>query len=112
MALFAYIDILQRQNRRKETNNEDDQHTPHLQINEAPGTLYISPSGVIFTNIDVVATKGYGEKEHPNAPLVFNKNKTEQCVINASVKISSLIYITGDLDNRPYPKKDASAFFQ
>lgn len=112
MALLHIFIFLQQQNRRKKTNNEDDQHPPHLQINEGPGTLDISPSGVIFTNIDVVATKGYGEKEHPNAPLVFNKNKTEQCVINADVKKSSLIYITGDLDNRPYPKKDASAFFQ
>ncbi len=70
--------------------------------------LRTSPSGVTFTNLDVAVTKGYGDKEHPNYFRAFCKNEMAQRVINAGVKKGSLIYITGDLDIRPYTKKDGT----
>ena len=53
--------------------------------------LRTSPSGVIFTTLDVAVTKGFGDKEHPNYFRAY-----------------SLIYITGDLDIRPFTRKDGS----
>jgi len=70
--------------------------------------LKSTPSGVIFTTLDVAVTKGFGEKEHPNYFRAICKNDMAQRVINAGVKKGSLIYITGDLDLRPYPKKDGT----
>ena len=70
--------------------------------------LKSSPSGVIFTTLDVAVTKGYGDKEHPNYFRAYCKNDMAQRVINAGVKKGSLIYITGDLDIRPFTRKDGS----
>ena len=67
--------------------------------------LRTSPSGVTYTTLDVAVTKGYGDKEHPNYFRAFCKNEMAQRVINAGVKKGSLIYITGDLDIRPYTKR-------
>ena len=67
-----------------------------------------SPSGVIFTTLDVAVTKGFGDKEHPNYFRAYCKNDMAQRVINAGVKKGSLIYITGDLDIRPFTRKDGS----
>ena len=70
--------------------------------------LRSSPSGVIFTTLDVAVTKGFGDKEHPNYYRAYCKNDMAQRVINAGVKKGSLIYITGDLDIRPFTRKDGS----
>ena len=70
--------------------------------------LKSSPSGVIFTTLDVAVTKGFGDKEHPNYFRAYCKNDMAQRVINAGVKKGSLIYITGDLDIRPFTRKDVS----
>ena len=70
--------------------------------------LKSSPSGVIFTTLDVAVTKGFGDKEHPNYFRAYCKNDMAQRVINAGVKKGSLIYITGDLDIRPFTRKDGS----
>ena len=70
--------------------------------------LRSSPSGVIFTTLDVAVTKGFGDKEHPNYFRAYCKNDMAQRVINAGVKKGSLIYITGDLDIRPFTRKDGS----
>ena len=70
--------------------------------------LKSSPSGVIFTTLDVAVTKGFGDKEHPNYYRAYCKNDIAQRVINAGVKKGSLIYITGDLDIRPFTRKDGS----
>ena len=70
--------------------------------------LKSSPSGVIFTTLDVAVTKGFGDKEHPNYYRAYCKNDMAQRVINAGVKKGSLIYITGDLDIRPFTRKDGS----
>ena len=70
--------------------------------------LRTSPSGVTYTTLDVAVTKGYGDKEHPNYFRAYCKNDMAQRVINAGVKKGSLIYITGDLDIRPYTRKDGS----
>ena len=67
-----------------------------------------SPSGVIFTTLDVAVTKGFGDKEHPNYFRAYCKNDMAQRVINAGVKTGSLIYIIGDLDIRPFTRKDGS----
>ena len=71
--------------------------------------LRSSPSGVIFTTLDVAVTKGFGDKEHPNYFRAYCKNDMAQRVINAGVKKGSLIYITGDLDIRTFTRKDGSA---
>ena len=55
--------------------------------------LKSSPSGVIFTTLDVAVTKGFGDKEHPNYFRAYCKNDMAQRVINAGVKKGSLIYI-------------------
>lgn len=70
--------------------------------------LRSSPSGVIFTTLDVAVTKGFGDMEHPNYFRAYCKNDMAQRVINAGVKKGSLIYITGDLDIRPFTRKDGS----
>ena len=70
--------------------------------------LRTSPSGVTFTTLDVAVTKGFGEKEHTNYFRAYCKNDMAQRVINAGVKKGSLIYITGDLDIRPFTRKDGS----
>lgn len=70
--------------------------------------LRSSPSGVMFTTLDVAVTKGFGDKEHPNYFRAYCKNDMAQRVINAGVKKGSLIYITGDLDIRPFTRKDGS----
>ena len=70
--------------------------------------LNSAPSGVIFTTLDVSVTKGFGDKEHPNYFRAYCKNDMAQRVINAGVKKGSLIYITGDLDIRPFTRKDGS----
>ena len=70
--------------------------------------LKSSPSGVIFTTLDVAVTKGFGDKEHPNYFRAYCKNDMAQRVINAGIKKGSLIYITGDLDIRPFTRKDGS----
>ena len=70
--------------------------------------LRTSPSGVTYTTLDVAVTKGYGDKEHPNYFRAYCKNDMAQRVSNAGVKKGSLIYITGDLDIRPFTRKDGS----
>ena len=104
---FCIYIILQRQSRRKEQTMSMTSITLICRPTKDP-ELRTSPSGVIFTNLDVAVTKGYGDKEHPNYFRAFCKNEMAQRVINAGVKKGSLIYITGDLDIRPYTKKDGT----
>ena len=68
-----------------------------------------SSSGVVFTCLDVVVNKGYGEKEHPNYYKAYFKEAAAQRVINAGVKKGSTLCITGDLDIRTYTKRDGTA---
>lgn len=70
--------------------------------------LMTGRNGSTFTCLDLAVNKGFGERTHANYYKGYLNGEAADRVIRAGVRKGSLLYVTGDLEIRPYVKKDGS----